>query len=93
MTIKAHFLKQKELRDWSSAMVHHGNFQSFMVYVRAQLMEMQLNGDELKGASKFESVMASLPVEEIEGGVYPNPGLHHDLEPRKPADKPKEKVT
>ena len=90
MTIKSHFLKQKNLRDWCAAMVMHENFQAFMVYVRAELMELKLDGAELKGATHFESVMRSLPIEDLETGEYPQPGLHHDLEPRKKADENKE---
>jgi hypothetical protein len=89
MTIKSHFLKQRELQQWCAAMVNHENFQAFMVYVRAELMELKLDGAELKGATHFEAVMRSLPIEDVATGEYPQPGLHHDLEPRKKADEPK----
>lgn len=78
---KALFNKQKELRDYLSAIVHSDQFKQCLIYVRGELMEAPgLTPQGIDGAKAFQSILLDFTDEEPESAAFPGPELHHDLD-------------
>lgn len=76
------------------AVVTSTEFEAFLVYVRAQLMNRPgVTAEQIKGAIAYEEMLKDMPMEEISSETV-NSGIRHDLDsPRPKQDKPNEEKT
>lgn len=93
MNAKELFLKNKELRDRWSAVVHADWFEEVLVYARGSFMDAKRTEAEMEGAKAYETILLSLC--DVEGEVTAPilTGLHHDLDNPQPTKKQKPEPT
>lgn len=81
MTPKELFLKNDKLVDQLSAVTRSQWFQAALVSVRAQLMQLPINQEGLKGALLYEATLLDLPEQLPDEAEFPDAGrLQHDLD-------------
>jgi hypothetical protein len=81
MTSKTLFLKQKELCEQLSAVVHTDWFKQCLVFVKGELMEQGgISTEMLRGAQMFEQALLEFTDEEPDPAQFPSTGIKHDLD-------------
>lgn len=88
-TTKEIFLKNKDLRDYLSAIVHADDFKICLAYAKAEMMDRAgVSAEMLNGARAFESLLLSLPDETDSSDEPISSGLSHEppakSDPKKP---------
>jgi len=86
MTAKEQFLRDKQLAsDWN--IIATGDaWSKVQIFARSSFMEMAPTQEQIAGANLMLMLLSALGQNESGFAPFPNPGLHHNLEP----DKPKE---
>lgn len=87
MNAKELFLKNKELRDRWSAVVHADWFEEVLVYARGALLDTKRTEAEIDGAKAYELTLCSLCDNEGEVTTEVFTGLNHNLDNPVPLKK------
>jgi hypothetical protein len=85
-TAKEQFLRDKQLAsDWN--IIATGDaWSKVQIFARSSFMETAPSREEMIGANRMLTLLSDLGQNAYDSLPFPNPGLHHNLEP----DKPKE---
>ena len=91
-TAKRIFLRKEpgkqSLAEWWVSVVHDDRFEMVMTCARAELMELGLGQEQMKGAEEMLTTLTTLAENEPAFESYPTPGLQHVM-PTKQSAKPK----
>lgn len=93
-TAKEVFLSKSELRNVAAAFINHEQFQEFLIYTRAHMMESyELSAEQQIGVRHFCDSMFDIIKTEPTPRPMPGPGLKHDLDMPQDRSKAKKRKT
>ncbi len=76
---KASFQRQKELAEFWANVSRSTDFAYVVVYAQSAMVESGMTFEEMRGATKFLSILNGLCDADPEPQELPSPGLNHDI--------------
>ena len=82
-TAKRIFLRKEpgkqSLSEWWVSVIHDDRFEMLATCARAEVMEMGLTQEQMRGAAAMLSTLLTLPDNEPDFEAMPGPGLIHHM--------------